>query len=210
MQTLRLALEKSNNRVIVGHIAKKKAEEDARRKHETMMIARKLRDKAIAKVHELSYSRKNPNGGGKLVPRRKELRDELKQAMQEARIYAKLARPEHGYPAPPFRRDPEYPVGAQLSRPNQMDFNAVSAERNRLVFWMSVLESRNASNETKANVAAHIERLELKLRRMSLNDHVARKPGSKEFTLRPAPSNRNKLSRTIHKFSKQIRVEYVS
>jgi len=193
--TFRMAMEQSGREDFAGVLAKARAEDAQRKVEQQQRVAalaraeaRRMRDTAIARIHELSYSRKLKGGGGKLVPRRKELRGELEQAMTAAKVYANLARPEHGYPRPPRAYDPEFPAPkAKPQRKDNMDYTKLMTERNRLTFWLSVLESRKATDETRERVAAHIERLEKKLRFMGQNDHIRKTPGTKTYTLRPAP-----------------------
>ena len=53
---------------------------------------REMRDHYLVIVRKISYSRKLKTGGGRLIPRRKEQREELHEAAQAARVYAYLAR----------------------------------------------------------------------------------------------------------------------
>jgi hypothetical protein len=70
-----------------------------------------------------------------------------------------------------------------------LDLNNVVAERNRLVFWLQVLKAREAPEETIQNVEAHIVRLARRVDKGRTNAHIRKKPGSKEYTLRPAPKS---------------------
>ena len=106
-------MEQCGNKNFAGVLAKAQAADEQRKADEQRRVnalaraeARRMRDKAIMKVHALSYSRKLKAGGGKLVPRRKENRNALHEAMTAAAVYGNLARPEHGYPRPPTH-DPE-------------------------------------------------------------------------------------------------------
>lgn len=194
MTSMKAALEQSGHVVVVGYLAKKEAERKVREERVKVDVdrkgraeARRLRDEAISQIHSLSYSRKNKDGGGKLVPRRKENREALARAMQAAKVYASLARPEHGYPRPPRVYDEQYPKPENNKR--MTDFNRVSTERNRLTFWLSVLQSRGACDARLERIAAHIARLERKLVAMSANTHIRKRPGTKEYTMRPAPTH---------------------
>ena len=68
-----------------------------------------------------------------------------------------------------------------------MDQSKLIAERNRLSVWLDVLLARHASSEVRRRVNDHIERLERKLSGMRSNEHVRKVPGTKTYTLRPAP-----------------------
>ena len=198
--TMREAFAQSKNQTVVGFLTQKKAREDEMRRRANVAHAKMMRDKAIMEIHRLSYSRKSSDGGGMLVPRKKEWRSKLDAAIQKAAVYAALARPENGYPPPPYRRDPEYPDGALLHAPRGgLDITNLVAERNRLVFWRQLLEMRGAPMETMQNVEAHIVRLNRRIDRGRTNDMIRRRPGTKEYTMRPAP-------RTIMK----VVVEYKS
>ena len=165
-----------------GMLARQREQEELKRKRANMRHARTMRDKAIMEIHTLSYSRK-----GKLIPRRKEWREKLHAAMQRARVYATLARPDNGYPAPPFVRDPEYP-DAPLGTPRGgLTVTHRIAERNRLTFWLSVLEMRKAPLEIRERVEDHLERLSRKISRELENDGVRRQGSRKEYNLMPAP-----------------------
>jgi hypothetical protein len=186
--TMREALTRSGHPMMVGILAQRQAREEQERKRANMRHARDMRDKAIMQVHRLSYSRKSKTGGGTLVPRKKENRERLASAVQKAAVYAVLSRPDHGYPAPPYRRDPEYPNGARMGSPRKgLDMNHSVAERNRLVFWLQVLKSRETPEETIHNVESHIVHLARRVDAGRTNPHIRKKPGSKEYTLRPAP-----------------------
>lgn len=190
--SLREALIHSGHPTMVGMLAQRRAREDEQRRRANMRHAKSMRDKAIMQIHRLSYSRKAKDGrGGTLVPRKAELRERLAKAMQKAAVYAALARPDNGYPEPPFRRDPEYPEGAQLRAPRKgLDMTHAVSERNRLVFWLQVLKARNAPEQTIQNVEAHIVRLGRRIDSGRTNPHIRKRPGTKEYTLRPAPKTR--------------------
>jgi hypothetical protein len=186
MSTMQEALINSGN--AANYLAQKREREAEQQRRANMAHAKRMRDKAIMQVHSLSYSRKSKDGkGGMLVPRKAELRERLAAAMQKAAVYAVLARPDNGYPAPPYRRDPEYPNGAQMHSPKKgLDMNHLVAERNRLVFWLQILKSRNAPEQTIQNVEAHILRLARRVDKSRSNPHVRKRPGTKEYTLRNA------------------------
>jgi len=137
-------------RNVVGFIAQKNAE---KKDIADAFLARKrairLRDEAIMKIHQLSYSR-----GNKLIPRKASYRAELKKAMLAAKMYAYLARPERGYPKNPVEKDVDFP---------QIDTRGISyyeAERNRLVAWIAILESRDDTDTvTLSNLDGHVEYL---------------------------------------------------
>lgn len=141
-------------RNVVGYLAQKRETKRVEQKNlSDAFLAReraiRLRDEAILKIHQLSYSRNN-----KLVPRKAEYRAELKKAMLAAKTYAFLARPERGYPKNPVEKDVEFP---------QIDTRGVTyyeAERNRLVAWIAILEKRaDADSIVLANLDGHVEYL---------------------------------------------------
>lgn len=148
-------------RNVVGYLSQKRETErrESRNVSEAFLArerAVRLRDEAILKIHQLSYSR-----GNKLIPRKSEYRAELKKAMLAAKTYAYLARPERGYPKNPVEKDAEFP---------QIDTRGVTyleAERNRLVAWIAILESRNEDNSvTLSNLDCHVEYLNNKIEKI--------------------------------------------
>jgi len=192
MTTLQNALLRSNHPSMIRFTKEKERREEENRRRSNILHAKSMRDKAIMEIHKLAYSRKAKDGyGGMLVPRRAADREKLAKAMQKAAVYASLARPENGYPEPPFRRDPEYPAGPIAK--DGLDSNNFVVERNRLVFWLQVLKGRNAPQQVIQNVEAHIVRLATRINRGYTNDIIRRKPGTREFTLRPAPRTTMKV-----------------
>ena len=188
MGTMQEAMLRSGNKTIISFVAERKRKQEEMRRMEATRHAKSMRDKAIAEVHRLSYSRKSKDGrGGSLVPRKSANREKLAAAMQKAAVYAALARPDNGYPEPPFRRDPEYPIGAPLGSQDGLDIRNLIAERNRLTFWLQILKSRGAPETTIQNVEAHLLRLARRIDRGCTNDHIRCRPGTKEYTMRPAP-----------------------
>lgn len=140
-------------RNVVGFIARKNAE---KRDVADAFLARdraiRLRDEAILKIHQLSYSR-----GNKLIPRKVEYRAELKKAMLAAKTYAYLARPESGYPKNPVKKDAEFP---------KIDTRGITyheAVRNCLVAWIAILEKRGADTMTLSNLDGHVEYLDVQI-----------------------------------------------
>lgn len=174
----------SHSQIGQGMLQRRKNHDEEQRRRANNRHAKMMRDQAIMDIHRLSYSR-----NGKLIPRRKELRGKLDEAVQRARVYASLARPEQGYPAPPFVRDPDYPSDATMGRPRHgLSVNHRVAERNRLTFWLSVLEDRGAPVEVRERIEMHIELLSKRISRELTNDGVRRVGSRKEYNLLPAPS----------------------
>jgi len=148
--------------------------------------ARRLRDETIKEIRAISYSR-----GHRLVPRHKGDAEKLRSLVAKAAMLAKLARPEETPRPASYRRDPEYPSGALVHPPEGgLDIKHRIAERNRLVFWLSVLEHRGASVEVCARVASHIERLQRRISRELANEVVGKGRGRREFGNRSFESAR--------------------
>jgi len=173
----------AHSRIGQGKLAQQRKQEELKRKRANQRHARMMRDKAIMEIHSLSYSRK-----GKLVPRRKEWKEKLHAAMERARVYAALARPDGGYHRDPnFPRVSTYPEGATFGSPKGgLTVTHRIAERNRLTFWLSVLEMRKAPLEVRERVEEHLERLSRKIARELENDGVRRRGSRKEYNLLPA------------------------
>lgn len=181
MSIMQEAFNRSRNETVREHMSKIEKINADRRRRSNERHAREMRDKAIAEIHSLSYSR-----NGKLVPRKKHLREKLEAAKQRAKVYAYMARPANGYPEPPRRLDPEYPID---NKRHTLDLNRLASERNRLAFWLSILEKRGIGDDTRHNILCQIQRLERKLVRMRENDGVRKTPGRhKEYRLNPAPT----------------------
>lgn len=172
--TIRSKLSNYRN-VTVGILTEKREQEQRDMARNARNTALWLRDEAILRIRELSYSR-----NGKLVPRKKEWRENLNAACAAARVYATLARPDNGYPKNPVTRDPEFPT---------LDTKGVSyheAERNRLRKWLAILAERCDDLETEfmmIRVEEHIDWLSARIERAQ-SKAIEEKIGERDFRIR--------------------------
>ena len=162
-------MSRSDNNVIVGHLAQTRererreaAEREQRERREAVewerrekLIAKrraaKERDAAYRRLMVVAYQR-----NGKFVPKKKELRDEMNEALQSMAAWAALAAPDH-LARPPVR-DPEYPTPDR----SLSGHAALENERERLIAWADILEERGEMVKA-GNVMAGVYRLEIRL-----------------------------------------------
>ena len=167
--SMREYMSRSDNNVIVGHLAQTRererreaAEREQRERREAAewerrekLIAKrraaKERDAAYRRLMVVAYQRDR-----KFIPKRKELRDEMNEALRSMAAWAALAAPDH--PARPPVRDPEYPPPDRSLSGRA----ALENERERLIVWADILEDRGEMVKA-GNVMANVYRLEIRL-----------------------------------------------
>ena len=156
--SMREHMARSNNNVVLGHLAqareRERREAEERERREALATKRRAaeeRDAAYRRLLAVAYQR-----NGKFVPRRKELRDEMNEALQSMAAWAALAAPDH--PMRPPARDPEYPAPDR----SLSGRDALEDERERLIAWADVLEERGELVKA-GNVMAGVYRLEIRL-----------------------------------------------
>lgn len=97
------------------------------------------------------------------------------------------ARPEHGYPAPPFRRGEDYPQGALDNPPKETSLEHITGERDRLTQCIMTLISKEGTTERVVRMINHLERVDRYSQVLcSRNAHVRAKRGTKEYMLHDA------------------------
>jgi hypothetical protein len=164
MSIMQKALEESGHPLMSNTLVQHRKQEEMRQQQENIKYAKEMRDHAIMMVHNLSYSRRHKDGGGMLIPRKKENRERLMKAMHKAAVYANLARPNNGYPEPP-RYDPEYPQNTSTPKTPLM---CMTQEMNRLIYWVNILRARGVEEDNIIiqNVSAHVHRLQNRINKI--------------------------------------------
>jgi len=110
--------------------------------------------------------------------------EDLKEITNEL---AYAARPDNGYPAPPFRRGDDYPVGALNNPPKETSIEHIAGERDRIEMCIANIVRKEGITDRVIKMRNHLENLKRYVYVLaSRNAHVRAKPGTKEYQLHGA------------------------
>lgn len=98
------------------------------------------------------------------------------------RLNREFCRPEHGYPAPPFRRGDDYPAGGLWGAPEGgYGYREIDGEAKRLSVYMFVVLDKGELDKAR-RIQNHLERLDT-MREHIASNPVVRKNGKHSYML---------------------------